>query len=535
MDDCGNTVTCTQTINVNDVTEPTLTCAPAMNVPCGTPFTSASPVQITGSISGTTLTVTTISFGTLNIGTIISGPGVVVGTRITAMSPTSPYTGTGGNGTYQVSISQTVVSTTIVGSPAIARVTGSISGTTMNVTAIISGQLVVGGVISGTGVVAGTTITAYGTGIGGTGSYTISTSQTVASTTITENSLFTIPVATDGCSSANLTIVTIQDINNNNGTATHCTTWKATDVCGNSATCIQCVTEINCGDTYETGTTCATYSDGTANHYPQTCYSEKKQGSTYKIQSATPGVIYYFSGLLAPATNFTIKLVENTSLACPAKLPVMRTNSPLSQIKLWKSDCSSASSTPGESWFDITASCSSGGTRDTVYLYVTGATPGAMYIVSVKYDVSTTVGYTSSTPFPASYQLYFKMYTSPGTTGSGPLTFVPGSGDTLTAVKGCTAARLEEQFDETGISMNAYPNPFSNNLTIDFKSEFDGHVKVEILTVIGQLIAEPFDGEVMANEVQSVTFDSANLAEGMYIVRISAGNETVHRKLILER
>lgn len=66
-----------------------------------------------------------------------------------------------------------------------AVVTGSIAGTTLTVTALTSGALALGQTITGTGVTASTTITGYGTGAGGTGTYTVSTSQTVASTTIT--------------------------------------------------------------------------------------------------------------------------------------------------------------------------------------------------------------------------------------------------------------------------------------------------------------------------------------------------------------
>lgn len=65
-----------------------------------------------------------------------------------------------------------------------ATFTGSISGTTLTVTAVSAGTIQIGQVISGTGVTAGTTITALGTGIGSTGTYTVNTSQTVASTTI---------------------------------------------------------------------------------------------------------------------------------------------------------------------------------------------------------------------------------------------------------------------------------------------------------------------------------------------------------------
>jgi len=66
-----------------------------------------------------------------------------------------------------------------------AVVTGSIATTTLTVSAVTSGTIEVGMIISGTGVTAGTYITAFGTGTGGAGTYTVSTSQTVASTTIT--------------------------------------------------------------------------------------------------------------------------------------------------------------------------------------------------------------------------------------------------------------------------------------------------------------------------------------------------------------
>jgi hypothetical protein len=66
-----------------------------------------------------------------------------------------------------------------------AVVTGSISTTTLTVSAVTSGTLSIGVVLSGTGVTSGTTITALGTGTGGVGTYTVSASQTVSSTTIT--------------------------------------------------------------------------------------------------------------------------------------------------------------------------------------------------------------------------------------------------------------------------------------------------------------------------------------------------------------
>ena len=67
----------------------------------------------TASISGTTMTVSATSSGTIAVGQTISGTGVTAGTTITALG-----TGTGGTGTYTVSVSQTVASTTVTSSSA---------------------------------------------------------------------------------------------------------------------------------------------------------------------------------------------------------------------------------------------------------------------------------------------------------------------------------------------------------------------------------------------------------------------------------
>lgn len=72
--------------------------------------------------------------------------------------------------------------TTTTALPTVGTYTGSISGTTMNISATLTGDLVIGGQITGTGVSANTYVTAN---LGG-GNYTVTPSQTVASTTLTE-------------------------------------------------------------------------------------------------------------------------------------------------------------------------------------------------------------------------------------------------------------------------------------------------------------------------------------------------------------
>jgi len=66
-----------------------------------------------------------------------------------------------------------------------AVVTASITGTTLDVTAVTSGTIAAGFTVTGTGVEQGTYITALGNGTGGTGTYTVNISQSVGSKTLT--------------------------------------------------------------------------------------------------------------------------------------------------------------------------------------------------------------------------------------------------------------------------------------------------------------------------------------------------------------
>lgn len=149
----------------------------------GSDVTSTNYVsEIIGSITTTTLTVSSVVSGFIQVGTELSGPGITAGTVVTALG-----TGTGGIGTYTISPSQTVSSMTISAFNVIpsSQFTGAISTTTLTVTAVAAGSIRIGTTISGTGVTPGTVITQQNTGTaGGTGTYTVNISQTVASTAI---------------------------------------------------------------------------------------------------------------------------------------------------------------------------------------------------------------------------------------------------------------------------------------------------------------------------------------------------------------
>lgn len=79
----------------------------------------AEAASVTGSISGTTLTVTGVTSGSLAVGHLLNGTGLTLGTGlITGTYVTGFLTGTGGAGTYTVSVSQSMSSSALTGAPA---------------------------------------------------------------------------------------------------------------------------------------------------------------------------------------------------------------------------------------------------------------------------------------------------------------------------------------------------------------------------------------------------------------------------------
>jgi hypothetical protein len=138
----------------------------------GTGQTSLTPNSVVTGGSTSTGAVATVRPGQLG--------NVLTSTAGATVNATALVTGT----QYSVLTLGTTLAAGFVAVGATSTsITGSIAGTTLTVTA--GSGVAIGQILSGTGVTANTTITALGTGTGGAGTYTVSASQTVASTTIT--------------------------------------------------------------------------------------------------------------------------------------------------------------------------------------------------------------------------------------------------------------------------------------------------------------------------------------------------------------
>ena len=165
--------------------------------------TAAVAARVTGSISGTVLTVSAVTTGTLYPGQTIQGTGVTAGTIITALGGSAALSfaiTTGGTG-YAAGDTITVTGG-VYSQQATYTVATVAAGVVTGLTTVSNGvYTVVPGTPSATttsGNGTGLTLTlTFGTGTGGTGSYVISTSQTVSSTSLYALNFSVMP-ANDG-------------------------------------------------------------------------------------------------------------------------------------------------------------------------------------------------------------------------------------------------------------------------------------------------------------------------------------------------
>lgn len=123
----------------------------------------------TASFATNVMTVVTATAGVLSVGDTVTSAGVAAGTTVTSFG-----TGTGGVGTYNLSSAPGTIATQAASSTSV----------NLKVTAVLTGAVAVGDVLSGSGVTAGTTVTSV-PAAGGAGVYGIAPAQNFASTTVT--------------------------------------------------------------------------------------------------------------------------------------------------------------------------------------------------------------------------------------------------------------------------------------------------------------------------------------------------------------
>jgi len=322
---------------------------------------------------------------------------------------------------------------------------------------------------------------------------------------------FDAPTATDNCGQATVTVVSTT--NTNTGTATVYTrTWQAVDGSGNTSTCSQNVTQVSCtAHIYPTSTTCNSYLGGTQ-PLAQLCYSAKGG----KVSNITPGVFFYFATITAPSSSFCIDVVQTTSCASFNLFAIQQGN----QITLFNNSCNNAASG---------TQTSNGQGR----ICISNATPGAQYVLSVKYDSKSVQGSAFSGSAPVCQYNFESRINGAIVSGSqGSINLTPNC-NSGTITKQSEVPTKENTSMEASVSL--FPNPASEYVTVQFTASHTARSSVEMYDVSGKLVVNIYNGEIEQGRPYQKRVDIKGLSAGVYIIRFRNGEFIETKKLVIAK
>ena len=79
---------------------------------------------------------------------------------------------------------------------------------------------------------------------------------------------------------------------------------------------------------------------------------------------------------------------------------------------------------------------------------------------------------------------------------------------------------------------SAYPNPFNSTCAIEFEVGTVEKVRFEIYDILGKCVDIPINGEYMQPGLYRVTWNGSKFPTGTYFARLTAGENSVTKKIV---
>jgi len=125
---------------------------------------------------------------------------------------------------------------------------------------------------------------------------------------------------------------------------------------------------------------------------------------------------------------------------------------------------------------------------------------------------------------------------TPSMAGTAKPVIIPGNVlSPYVPAAGAREAVAEEVIAVEESSLLAYPNPFSEKVTVRFTAQQSGRVQLHLFDGQGKLVQPLFEEEMQAGEEKQVEVEAGSLKSGLYLLRLINGSHTHHRKLLLQR
>jgi hypothetical protein len=267
------------------------------------------------------------------------------------------------------------------------------------------------------------------------------------------------------------------------------------------------------GHIFPTQTACCHYISGTASNLLYVCTTTKEN----YVTNAIPGVFFYYANIVAPSSSFTIEIKQTKDGDLNKYFNVQN----LRQIRLFTDNCENKS---------FTASIINGG-HDARYV-IAGATPGATYVVSVKYDVKSILGATySGGDLNSTYT--FSSYVNSVLVGNsiGTIDALSGCHDNTPLPGACPSTTTATTENPIAV-FTAYPVPFKEYINVRYEFNYQSKARIEIYDAKGMFVMSYDDADAYFNkEVRlNTTF---NQGEGqMFIVKVITDREVSTQKVV---
>jgi|GEM_PF-5683958 len=102
----------------------------------------------------------------------------------------------------------------------------------------------------------------------------------------------------------------------------------------------------------------------------------------------------------------------------------------------------------------------------------------------------------------------------------------------MTQYDSVTSVTKSNKLPEKFLLFHNYPNPFNPSTEINYSIAKSGFVTLKVYNILGQEVAELFDGYQKAG-LYNIDFDASKLASGVYIYRLRSSGLTQTKKMIL--
>jgi endoglucanase len=98
-----------------------------------------------------------------------------------------------------------------------------------------------------------------------------------------------------------------------------------------------------------------------------------------------------------------------------------------------------------------------------------------------------------------------------------------------------TAQTAETVSTGEAVELTAYPNPFTEESLVQFRTVTAGNVTLVVYDLQGRVVRTLFSGAVKAAELQQVSLRAEELPAGVYTIQLTTGAEVVHKRVVLNK